>query len=84
MMVGRIPGATRNLGAPPGWVDDVSGPCAHLPVLDGESGGYLTMTSAWIPTPEEIERISAGAPVYLTIVGAGHPVVALGVGHPPD
>ncbi len=41
------------------------------------------MTSAWFPTAEEIERISDGAPIYLTIVGAGHPPVAMSVAPRP-
>jgi hypothetical protein len=41
------------------------------------------MTSAWFPTPEEIERIKEGAPIYLTVLGAVHPPVAMGVGPRP-
>lgn len=35
--------------------------------------------SAWIPTPEEVAAINAGAPVYLCIYGDKHPPVYVGV-----
>jgi hypothetical protein len=41
------------------------------------------MTSAWFPTEEEIARLRAGAPVYLTVIGESHPPVAMAVGPAP-
>lgn len=35
------------------------------------------MISCWQPTEEERAAIAAGAPVYLHVLGAGHPPVLL-------
>jgi hypothetical protein len=72
----RIEGATRHLGAPKDWNPDKDGQCGHLAILDVElAGGLPAMVSAWEPTPEEIEAINAGSPIYLRIVGNQHPPV---------
>ncbi len=42
------------------------------------------MVTAWEPTPEEIQRLIAGAPVHLSLLADGHPPVRLDVGAPPD
>ena len=34
--------------------------------------GFIT---AWIPTPDELAALNAGAPVYLTVWGDAHPPV---------
>jgi hypothetical protein len=39
------------------------------------------MVTAWSPTPDELERINAGAPIYLRIIGNRHPPVMLEVGN---
>lgn len=80
MIPGRIPGATRVLGAPAGWDVERDGFCAGLAVRDCD--GH--MVSSWQPSLEEIARIVAGAPVHLFVVGSAHPPVAIGVGDPPD
>lgn len=78
MIPGRIEGATRYLGAPVGWKPNESGPCAHLPILDQPIGGNIpAMHSVWEPTPDEVARLSAGALVYLCVVGRNHPPVSL-------
>lgn len=38
------------------------------------------METAWIPNPDEIERINAGAPVVLRVLGTAHPPVMIEVG----
>lgn len=48
---------------------------ADLKVVRTEDG----FVSAWIPTPEEIAALNAGAPVYLFIYGDKHPPVYVGV-----
>lgn len=83
MHTGRISGATRNLGAPRDWDKDAHGPCGGLPIRDEKTTAGDGMTSAWFPTPEEIERIAAGAPVYLTVLGRVHPPVSMAVGPRP-
>lgn len=85
MEVGRVQGATRYLGAPAGWEPEKDGHCAHLAIRDEpHSPGVNRMTSAWLPTPDELSRIAAGAPIYLVILGVSHPPVALMVGDPPS
>lgn len=83
MHVGRIQNATRNLGAPADWNKAESGPCGGLPIRDEDTTAGRGMVSAWFPTPEEIERIKEGAPIYLTVLGTVHPPVAIGVGPRP-
>jgi hypothetical protein len=84
MLIGRIEGATNDLGAPKDWVKERDGTCATLPVrVDVINGGMISMTSVWLPTLEEIERIVAGAPVYLRVVSSSHPPVMLDVGPAP-
>lgn len=84
MLVNRIQGATRNLGKPSDW-DDSKGNCVSLPIRDEVlSGGIPCMVSSWQPTPEEAERIAAGAPIWLRIVGVSHPPVSLEVSAPPS
>ena len=83
MHVGRIQGATRNLHAPADWDRDKDGPCLGLPIRDEKTTAGDGMTSAWFPTPEEIERIAQGAPIYLTVLGHVHPPVSMSVGPRP-
>ena len=42
------------------------------------------MVSSWQPTPAEADAIARGAPIYLTVLGAGHPPVMLTVGVAPS
>lgn len=84
MIPGRIPGATRYLGAPIGWKPDEHGDCARLAIRDMPVNGDVpSMHSVWEPTPDELERLKAGAPVYLMIVGTVHPPVMVSVGVAP-
>lgn len=82
MQIGRIEGCTRVLGKSQGYLG--------LPLRDeiinctvGGEGTHV-MVTAWFPTPDEIARINAGAPVHLRIVGTGHPPVMLTVGDVPS
>lgn len=38
--------------------------------------------SAWLPTPEELAALNAGAAVHLHIYGSSHPPVYVGVAQP--
>lgn len=79
MIAARIANATRRLGAPAGWDEARDGSCVGLDVLiDGNR-----FTSCWEPTTDELERLAAGAKVYLTVVG-GQPPVSMQVGDRPD
>lgn len=78
----RVSGATRYLGAPVGWKDEGK-PCGYLAIRDEQTTVGPGMTSAWELEPHEVEAITRGAPLYLTISGVAHPPVALRVGLPP-
>lgn len=81
MEIGRIAGCTRVLGKAQGYYglpirdellnDSVTGP------------GTPAMVTAWLPTPDELAALNAGAPIHLTILGTQHPPVMLGVGKVP-
>lgn len=84
MLVGRIPNATRVLGAPVGWDKAAQGPCGGLPIQDIETSAGPGMMSVWQPTPEELARLQAGAGVSLLVLGTVHPPVSVSVGMPPE
>lgn len=80
MKPGKIDGANFNLSKPQDWQDKL-GDCGDLWVrVDNER---QTMTSAWYPTEEEKAAIARGAPIVLSVWGAGHPPVALTTGDVP-
>jgi hypothetical protein len=78
MIVKRIEGATRVLGAPPDWKDDGAS-CVGLPVRDVLTDQGPFMVSAWEPTPAELEALKNGASLQLWVRGTGHPAVCLEV-----
>lgn len=73
---------TRTLGAPSNWDADNSGECLALDIADREHDGTMWMYSAWSLQPGEMERLAAGAPLFLRISGTTHPVVSLFVQEP--
>ncbi len=80
----RIEGFTREIGKPRNWDDAVNGECGSLAVRDYVEGGLPWMQSAWTLSPEELEALQRGAPVYLQVQGQVHPVVSIAVGLPPE
>jgi hypothetical protein len=82
MQIGRIEGATRELGKAQGY--------RGLPVRDEEVNSTVTgpgtpaMVTAWFPTPKELAALNAGAPVHVRIVGTVHPPIMVEVGNVPD
>jgi hypothetical protein len=38
------------------------------------------METAWLPTPDELQRLLAGSPVILRVLGTSHPPVMIEVG----
>lgn len=75
MQIGRITGCTQGyLGLP-----------LRDELIDCTVNGPDTnsMVTAWLPTPDEIARINAGAPVHLRVLGDAHPPVMLDVGEVP-
>jgi hypothetical protein len=79
----RIAGHTRYLGAPREWKPEVDGPCGFLAIRDEDTTAGRAMASAWEPTPEELARLNAGAPIILHVIGIVHPPVDVRVGYPP-
>lgn len=90
-----IQGATRSLGKSQGYtglpVRDEMIPEGEAPQLlhylgankvDGDN--VPSMVTAWQLTPDEIDRISKGATLYLHLVGVSHPPVMLVVGDVPE
>ncbi|QRM43995.1 hypothetical protein [Rhizobium sp. BG4] len=81
MQIAMIERATRILGKSQGYLG--------LPLRDelinctvgGE--GTPAMVTAWTPTPDELERLNAGASVHLRILGTMHPPVMVEVGEVP-
>ena len=81
MLIDHIDGATRTLGKSQGYIG--------LPVRDEIQVDPTTntqvsvMVTAWRPLPDELERIMAGAPIYLHLFGTQHPPVRMEVGDVP-
>lgn len=90
MQINHIEGATRTIGKSQGYKalplrDDVTrliDPESML-VTIREVADFPSMLTSWSPTPDELARLNAGAPVVLTILGTLHPPVMLSVGDAP-
>ncbi|MGV1870900.1 hypothetical protein [Agrobacterium rosae] len=82
MQIGMIEGATRIIGKSQGYI----GLPLRDELIDCTVGGEQTpsMTTAWFPTPSELARLNAGAPVHLRILGSVHPPVMVEVGKTPE
>lgn len=73
---------TRSMAKPADW-DESKGECLTLDIHDAvDEQGSPFMLSAWTLQPGELEKLAAGAPLWLRIYGTGHPVVSLFVGDP--
>ena len=81
MQIGRIEGATRVLGQSQGYLGLPLRDVVVNSTVDGPQ--TPAMETAWLPTPDEIVAIVAGAPVILCVLGTAHPPVMLSVGAPP-
>lgn len=81
MHIGRIEGATRVIGRRQGYL----GLPLRDEVIDEKVSGPETpvMTSAWLPTPEELAALNAGAAVHVRVVGTMHPPIMVEVGPVP-
>ncbi len=76
MIIKRIDGTTRVLGQSQGY--------CGLPIRDILlDDGTPCMQCAWEPTPEELLKLLAGAPIILSVLGTTHPPVVLAVGLVP-
>lgn len=74
MLIGRIRGANKVYAAPANMPE-----CQDLYTKVWTADGMQVNSSAWFPTPAEVERIKAGQPIHLHIFGQGHPVVSMSV-----
>lgn len=81
MIIKRIDGATRVLGARQGYLGL---PIRDENVGDHVSGDVPSMVSAWEPSPDELDRLARGAAVLLRVIGTGHPPVMIEVGEIPE
>lgn len=65
------PHANQHFKAPPGM--DASQvmtiPAYHAEIKDGNLAGMPVTVTAWQPTPDDVKRINAGKPIYLSFVG---------------
>lgn len=81
MLIGRIEGATRTIGKSQGYLG--------LPIRDQtvdcpvNGPGTPEMVTAWLPTPDELAAINAGAAIHVRILGCRHPPIMLEVGPRP-
>jgi len=71
--------ANITYGKPEGWEEDE---CGNLPVHKGTDGKHPVLVSAWMPTFADLQILSEGKPIYLTIVGTAMPPVALSTESP--
>lgn len=71
MIPGRINGANRKFIGTDDRMGDL--PARRWQYADGR----VALTSVWFPTTEEIEAITAGRPIYLTILTRTQPPVKL-------
>ena len=82
MQIGMIEGVTRIIGKSQGYLG--------LPIRDEiiqctvNGNGTPAMVTAWTPTPDELDRLIAGASVHLRVLGTSHPPVMMSVGDPPS
>jgi hypothetical protein len=82
MEIGRIAGCTRVIGKSQGYYGL---PLRDEVINDNVTGpGTPCMVTAWMPTPDELAALNAGAPIHLRIVGNAHPPVMMGVGEIPE
>jgi hypothetical protein len=81
MMSQRIDGFTRVIGKAQGynalWVRDET-------ILDAVNGPDTpVMVTSWQPTPLELARLRAGAPVIIRLLGTAHPPILVDAGEGP-
>jgi hypothetical protein len=65
-------------------VDEPGARLTRSPSHRTSSEGTPAMVTAWLPTPEELAALNAGAAVRVRILGTQHPPIMLSVGGPPE
>jgi hypothetical protein len=81
VIIGHIQGCTRVIGKSQAYLGL---PLRDVVIHDTVNGPQTpAMETAWLPTPDELARLAAGAPVILRILGNVHPPVMVDVGEVP-
>lgn len=82
MLIATIEGATHRIGKSQGYL----GLPVRLERINCAVNGPDTpsMTTAWHPTPAEIDAIRRGAAIHVTLLGTAHPPITLSVGPEPE
>lgn len=65
MIPARIPGATDAIGKSQGYFEL---PIRQEIVRDAVQGDVPAVTTAWTPSPSELEAMQAGASIYVQIL----------------
>lgn len=76
MIVGIIRGANFVYKAPADMQDCQD---LHVQVYEDADNSIRIMSSAWMPTPDELKLLNAGQPIHLHIYGSAHPIVSMTV-----
>ena len=81
MLIGRIEGATRNIGETQGY----EGLPLRDELINCQVNGPNTpmMVTAWVPTPQELAALNAGASIHVKLLGRVHPPILVEVGPVP-
>ncbi|WP_293862275.1 hypothetical protein [uncultured Alsobacter sp.] len=82
MISKHISGCTRIVGKSQGFTG-LSIRDETLEILPGTGFEASVMVTSWEPTPDELMRLNAGAPVILKLAGTMHPPVLMMVGDVP-
>lgn len=77
MIIARIEGANRVCGKSQGYMGL---PVRDETVTEPDGTQYNIMHTAWEPTPEEIERIVAGAKIIVSVIGVSPQPMIVNVG----
>ncbi len=81
MQIGRITGATRVIGKSQGYMGL---PLRDEPINCSVNGPNTpSMVTAWLPMPDELAKLNAGAAVHVRVLGTAHPPMMVTVGDIP-
>lgn len=67
----HFPEANTRFGPPAGYDESqVATIHVHQRIIEGGScDGWNQVIAAWQPSPEDLERINAGGPIFISMVG---------------
>jgi len=79
-------GANSTYGPPPGFAESQVAPipASRYQVVGGPCDGVEMVVVAWLPDAEDLARLNAGGPVYLSCIGGLPPHHLTTVPPPPD